>query len=165
MFLIYGPILLLDQFQINLFLLALWSSIAQLLSLIPFNYLTAHYSRASSQMLLMVINTFFTYVCFFLARDDCFTCSSGPKFIIIIVSFFITRFASSLACSLCSVSLNETFPAQIRSIGIYSVVAIGRIVTILVPYLTTIKANLHTSLLEQYGMVGLLGIISISIIR
>ena len=62
-------------------------------------------------------------------------------------------------------SLNETFPAQIRSLGIYGVIAMARLSSIIIPYLTKLKQASGIPLLLQFAIMTLLAIVPAFLIR
>ena len=113
----------------------------------------------------MIISTVFCFLTFALAPTDCFNCNHSWKFVFTLVSFFIIRIVGNLTSLLFASSLQETFPAQIRSLGIYGVIAIGRVATLIIPYQQKLKESNGVSLMLQYGVISIVGIVIMAVIK
>jgi hypothetical protein len=164
-FLQYGPAFLISELQMDFFTLAIINVGAQCLCLPFLREFMVNHPRSRTQTIIMIISAVFCFVTFGLAPTDCFNCNDSWKFVFTLISFFIIRIVGNLTSLLFSSSLQETFPAQIRSLGIYGVIAIGRIATIIIPYQQKLKQNNGVSLMLQYGVISIVGIIIMAVIR
>jgi hypothetical protein len=164
-FLQYGPAFLLGELKMDFFTLAIINVASQFFCLPFLRELMLNHPRSRTQTIIMIISAVFCFATFGLAPTDCFNCNDSWKFALTLISFFIIRIVGNLASLFFSSTLQETFPAQIRSLGIYGVIAIGRISTIIIPYQQKLKQNYGVSLMLQYGLISLVGIAIMAIIR
>lgn len=163
-FLLYGPSFLLDQLNMNIFVLTLINVASQFITFPVFAYFI-EMPRRLTQIRIYIAATVFSFLVFALAPDDCFKCNQGWKLVFTLLFFFISRILINLAGEVLQSSLNETFPAQIRSLGIYGVIAMARLSSIFIPYLTKLKEATGVPLLLQFAIMTLLAIISAYLIK
>lgn len=129
---------MLNQLNMNIFLLTLINVAAQFITFPFFSYFI-EMPRRVTQIKIYSAATVFSFLVFALAPDDCFKCNQGWKLIFTLLFFFLSRILVHLAGEVLQSSLNETFPAQIRSLGIYGVIAMARLSSIIIPYLNQFK--------------------------
>lgn len=163
-FLLYGPSFVLDQLNMNIFVLTLINVASQFITFPAYAHLIET-PRRTTQIKIYTAATVFSFLVFALASDDCFKCNQGWKLAFTLLFFFISRILINLAGELIQASLNESFPAQIRSFGIYGVIAMARLSSIIIPYLIKLKEASGIPLLLQFAFMTLLAIVPAFLIR
>ena len=163
-FLLYGPPFVLDQLNMDIFMLSLINVASQFITFPVFAYFIET-PRRVTQIQIYIAATVFSFLVFALAPDDCFKCNQGWKLAFTLIFFFISRILVNLVGELMQSSLNETFPAQIRSLGIYGVMTMARLSSIIIPYLTKLKQASGIPLLLQFAVMTLLAIVPAFLIR
>ena len=158
---LYAPAMLISEMKFNIHLLGLLNGLSQVLT-IPFCLvMVVSYSRRKAQIIVISCSTILMLILYVLIPNGCFSCVSQPVMIVCcLVLYFGTRFCSNLSSNLFSPLLNQTFPAQLNSTAIYSILAFGRLATIMIPYLPEIRDKWHFPLLLIFTLVGILGVIT-----
>lgn len=139
MFLLYAPVLLLDKLFSNIFLNGIINGLSQFITLPVLSIIIPRLSRRVGIMAMFGSFTVFTLFQFFINKQDCLTCNSVIQDIFILIFFFTARFFINLSSNFFVCILNETFPAQIRSISPLAIVGVGRLSTLTIPFIPMLK--------------------------
>ena len=102
----------------------------------------------------------FTLLQFLINKDDCISCGSTLQEVFLLLCFFGARYFINLSSNFYSTTLNETFPSQIRGICACGVVGVGRLSTLAIPFIPTLKEQMRLSYNMIFFIVGLLGILA-----
>jgi hypothetical protein len=89
----------------------------------------------------------------------CITCMSGTNLILLMIFFFISRFFISLLASFNFNVLNESFPAQVRSICYCGAVGVARLSTIFIPLLPQLKHATKIPYNIMFAFAALIGVV------
>lgn len=139
MFLLYAPVLLLDKLFSNIFLNGIINGLSQFITLPVLSIIIPKLSRRVGIMTMFGSFTVFTLFQFFINKQDCLTCNSVIQDIFILIFFFTARFFINLSSNFFVCIMNETFPAQIRSISPLAIVGVGRLSTLTIPFIPMLK--------------------------
>jgi hypothetical protein len=160
MFLLYAPVLLLDKLFSSIFLNGIINGISQFATIPLLFKINPILNRRIGHMGMLGLFAIFTFLQFFINKNDCLNCSTLLQSVFILVFFFAARFFINLSSNFFSTSLNETFPAQIRSICVCGVVGVGRFSTLTIPFIPALKEHFSLSYNLIFGLIGLLGVLS-----
>jgi hypothetical protein len=127
--------------------------------------INATLSRTKGMVIMFAGSTIFTLLQYIINRNDCLNCNSNLVTVFVLIFFFIARLFINLATNFFANSLNETFPAQVRSLCIFSVVGIGRLSTLIIPFLPLLKEKFSMSYNLCFAIVGILAVIVASLIK
>lgn len=131
------------------------------LTTIPFlTYINENVKRRYSSMLSVGLTAFFIFLQYLVNPQGCISCLKGPKYVLMLVLFFISRFFVNLYANLYLNMLNEAFPSQVRAIGVGMAGIIGWFSVILVPYLPRMLALASIPYNIFFTFLGLLGVLS-----
>jgi hypothetical protein len=165
MFLLYAPALLLQQISSNIFVNGAINGVSQFATIPFLPFLNANVSRRKGMMGMFACATFFTLLQYFLNPSGCTNCHQGAVAVLLMVFFFASRFFVNLVSNFFLSVGNESFPAQVRSICYLAVVGVGRVCTLMIPYLPALKQSINFSYNLLFVAVGLMGMMSGYLIR
>ena len=72
--------------------------------------------------------------------------------------FFLTMFSANMSANLFLNILSESFPSQVRAIGMGTVAATGWMAVILVPLVPRLLLKIQVPLTVFFGLVAVLGV-------
>jgi len=96
-------------------------------------------SRRKGLTAMFLATSCFTLLQFLINPSDCLDCKTHSESLLMLVFFFAARFSINLASNFFVNSTNETFPAQVRGICILTMVGVGRLSTLLIPFVPKLK--------------------------
>lgn len=160
MFLLYAPAMLMQKIFSNIFTSGIINGFSQLITIPFLSYFNTKVSRRNGLIFMFGPTTLFTLIQFALNPTGCINCTSSLVSTLILVSFFIARFFINLDSNFFVNVINESFPAQIRSVSYCAVVGIGRLSTLIIPYVPKISQDLQLSYNFIFGVVGVMGLIA-----
>lgn len=108
---------------------------------------------------------FFTLLQYFINPNDCLNCTGAVGSTFMLIFFFLARFFINLCSNFFSTIENETFPAQIRAICVCGVVGVGRLSTLIVPFIPFLKSHLSLSYNLMFAVISVIGVFSVSLMR
>ena len=89
--------------------------------------------------------------------SGCVTCLKGGKYILMLIFFIFQRFFANMFDNFFFTAFNETFPQQIRGTASGAACGIGRLSTLLIPYLPRILTKVSLSLNLFFAILALIG--------
>jgi len=133
---------------------------------IPFlPYLNANISRKKG-LIVMFFCTIITFILQLVVDPQgCVNCVKGINLVLLLIFFFLSRFFISLFTSFNFNVINESFPAQVRSICYCGAVGIARISTVLIPFIPKLKQTTHIPYNMMFAITTLIGLIICFFIR
>lgn len=153
MFIFYAPGLLLNQFDMNIYVNGVINAASQLCG-IPIQGFLLLYPRKFNNYLLFGLSAVFA-VGMYLAQEISNHSQTG-KVIQSVVLFFY-RISCTIASFIVVVMLNETYPAQIRNLAIFVNISFGRASTLFVPFVVSFCSVTHTPFLLLLAICSLSG--------
>lgn len=165
MLLEYAPALLMQKLVPNIFVSGLANGISQFLSIPFLPYFNQNVSRRPALMVMFGLSTIFTIFQYFLDPSGCINCLKGLSLVLLMICFFISRFFINMAVNFYFNSLNESFPAQIRSICYCGVISIGRCSSLLIPFIPSFSQVTSIPINLIFAFLGVIGIIACWLLR
>lgn len=153
MFIYYAPGLLLNQFNLDIYVNGLVNALSQLAG-IPIQQLLLQYERKMSSYLLFTCSAVFA-VGMWLVKD--LAEGEGASTAASVVLLFLYRICCTIVSFIVVVMLNETYPAQVRNLAIFVNISFGRSATLLVPFVVSFCETTRIPFLLLLAAVSLLG--------
>jgi hypothetical protein len=141
------------------------NGISQLLTFPILFIIATDYPRRKWLTIFFICATLFCLTNYLMTSKDCLNCNSSIGKGINLAVFFIFRFFIYLPTNFFMNSLNETLPAQVRVIGIYTIIGVGRISTLIIPFLTEFGDWLGVPLMLIFVVGSLLCVVASLFIR
>ena len=163
--LLFAPAFLMQKLFSNIFISGIVNGLSQFATLPFLPYMNKKISRRKGLMTTFGLNAIFTLLQFILNPSGCLNCTKKLTSVFVLVFFFTARFFINLNSNFFINTLNETFPAQIRSICYIGVVEMGRFSSLMIPYIPKLKQWLSLSYDLIFVFAGLLGVLASFILR
>ena len=157
-FLLFAPTVLMQKLFPNIIISGLINGASQFATIPFLHTLNTTVSRRKGLMAMFALTSLFTFVQYILDPSGCVNCSGQVVSVLMLVFFFGARFFTNICSNFYINTLNETFPAQIRPIAYCSVVGVGRLSSLVIPFVPVISQHLNLGYNVIFGVVGLLGI-------
>ena len=142
----------------NIIISGLINGVSQFATIPFLHTLNTTVSRRKGLMAMFALTSLFTFVQYILDPSGCVNCSGQVVSVLMLAFFFGARFFTNICSNFYINTLNETFPAQIRPIAYCSVVGVGRLSSLVIPFVPVISQHLNLGYNVIFGVVGLLGI-------
>ena len=165
MLLQYAPVLLMQKLVPNIFVSGFANGISQFLTIPFLPYLNQNVSRRPALMAMFALTTLFTLFQYFLDPSGCTSCLKGLSLVLLMICFFISRFFINMTVNFYFNSMNESFPAQIRSICYCGIVSIGRCSSLLIPFIPSFSQATLIPYNLIFAFIGLIGVIACWFLR
>jgi MFS family permease len=162
MFMLYGPAYLLQRLLPDIYISGLLNGVAQFATIPFMGYLNQNVSRRRGLMALYALTSLFTLFQFMLNNLAAQTAATA---VLVLTCFFIARFFINMNSNFTVGVMNEIFPAQIRSICYCGALGIGRLSSLIIPYIPKIKQSLSLSYNLIFVGGGLFGILFAYLLR
>lgn len=153
MFIFYAPGLLLNQFDLNIYINGVVNAASQLCG-IPIQGFLLRYPRKFNSYLLFGCSAVFA-VAMYLSQELSNHSQAGQ--VIQSIFLFFYRISCTIASFIVVVMLNETYPAQIRNLAIFVNISFGRASTLFVPFVVSFCSVTHIPFLLLMAICSLAG--------
>jgi len=120
----------------DIFVDGIVNGLSQLVTFPVLFVIAADFARRKWLVIFFCCATVFSFLNYLMTSHDCLNCDSSIPEGLKLAVFFIFRFFIYLPTNFFNNTLNETLPAQLRPIGIYTIIGVGRISTLIIPFLT-----------------------------
>ena len=153
-FLFFAPALLLNQFQLNIYIDGLIIAFSKLWALLV-QYILIKTKRRTANYILFSATLFFA-IGIYLSETLCHNCENNIVQTIFNFGYRVTSSALSFMVILIS---NEFYPAQVRNLGAVTVTTIGRSSILLVPFVAQFCTMIHLNFFILLCILAILGMI------
>lgn len=158
MFELYAPVLLSSHLNMNIFSDGLINGAAQLVTVPVLLSITTTLPRRKGQVMFMGLTFCFSAILTVLSPETCMDCYHGGYGALLVVFFFLYRFSANITSNFFANTLQETFSAQVRPLGVFFVIAVGRSSSLSIPYLYHIRDEYGITLMSLFMIGALVGI-------
>lgn len=139
MFELYAPMLLSSRLNMNIFSDGLINGVSQLITVPVLLAITTTLPRRKGQLIFIGFTFIFSTVLTILSPETCADCYHGTYGFLLVLFFFLYRFSANITSNFFANTLQETFSAQVRPLGVFFVIAVGRSSSLSIPYLYHIR--------------------------
>ncbi len=153
-FLFFGPALLLDKFQLNIYIDGLVIAFSKLWAMLA-QYLLIKIPRRTANYILFTATLIFA-IGLYLSQELCHNCENNIVQTIFNFGYRVTTSVLSFMVILIS---NEFYPAQVRNLGTVTVTTIGRSSILLVPFIVNFCNLIHLDFFLLLCILAVLGMI------
>jgi hypothetical protein len=152
--------LLSSHLNMNIFSDGLINGVSQLVTVPVLLGITTKLARRKGQVLFMSLTFCFSAILALLSPETCRDCYHGGYGVLLVLFFFLYRFSANITSNFFANTLQETFSAQVRPLGVFFVIAMGRSSSLSIPYLYYMRKQYDVTLMTLFTVGALLGIFS-----
>lgn len=152
--------LLSSKLNMNIFWDGLINGVSQLITVPVLLAITTAMPRRKGQVLFIGLTFCFSSILTILSPETCLDCYHGGYGFLLVIFFFLYRFSANITSNFFANTLQETFSAQVRPLGVFFVIAVGRSSSLSIPYLYHIRDQYGITLMGLFTIGALIGIFS-----